>query len=201
MRKSLLENKIQTVWTICWFPTWVLTYGKIILSILENYQMSMITWWCKCQTTNDTSKIQILNLCRIRCMFLIYMYFDVFLTSFVMSYYFSLHFIVYSMHCTYLWHFNAMKNSSGLWHLKKFGYWNFPVFSISLKYMVTTKCNRAICLQIQHVQIAQMAVFENIYSDTLLYVVTRSQTGTVIFHKVLFYFCSAWVIWDDSSSH
>ena len=40
-----------------------------------------------------------------------------------------------------------------------YGYWNFPVFSISLKYMASTKFIRVIDLQIQ---IVQMAVFENI---------------------------------------
>ena len=54
-----------------------------------------------------------------------------------------------------------MKNSSELWDLKLFSprdYWNFSVFSILLKYMATTKFNRAIDLQIQ---IAQMAVLDN----------------------------------------
>ena len=39
------------------------------------------------------------------------------------------------------------------------GYWDFPVFSISLKYMASTKFTRAIDLQIQ---IARIAVLENI---------------------------------------
>ena len=43
------------------------------------------------------------------------------------------------------------------------GYWNFSVFSISLKYMVTAKFNRALDLQIQIPQeVTQMVIFENI---------------------------------------
>ena len=42
-------------------PAWLVSYGTIILSLLENYQMSMITWWCKCQTPQmtPTPKIKI----------------------------------------------------------------------------------------------------------------------------------------------
>ena len=42
------------------------------------------------------------------------------------------------------------------------GYWNFPVLSVSLKYMTLTKVNEAVDLQIQ---VGRMAVFENIFES------------------------------------
>ena len=63
---------------------------------------------------------------------------------------------------------HAMKNSFGLWDLKishvaHMAIETSPFFSISLKYMASTKLNRAIDLQSQ---IARMAVAEDIWSYT-----------------------------------